>query len=361
MTSRERIECALNHQEPDRTPIFEYVLLSPVADRLLGRKYAGDPANWPDVLKEKGWKNAVCQNAVDRLDLACLLGHDMLYATPNPMPPRPIGNRPARATPAQEPSEDPVERMRRRNRNAAQSPTAPPDDSLFIYTCIQEEMKHRCIDLPILAPAYAHGVWTDVDLMQTMLLAPEVAHEHFHLATKHALARIEKYISLGIDQIGIGGDFAGNRPLISPQMYRAFIVPEVRILSRRIHAADRWAVNASDGDLWSVIDDFLLNCEVDGYLEIDRHAGMDLHRLKGSYGERVTLYGNLDCGNILSFGSTEEVKRHTIECLEAGMGNGGHILCASNAITASVPLSNYLAVVEAYRDMFALPALQLKN
>jgi hypothetical protein len=39
------------------------------------------------------------------------------------------------------------------------------------------------------------------------------------------------------------------------------------------------------------------------------------------------------------------------------MGNGGHILCASNAITASVPLANYLAVVDAYRSVFVLPAL----
>jgi uroporphyrinogen-III decarboxylase len=73
----------------------------------------------------------------------------------------------------------------------------------------------------------------------------------------------------------------------------------------------------------------------------------------------VTLFGNLDCGNILSLGSREEVRRHVIECLEAGKGRGGHILCASNAITASVPLENYLAVVNAYRDAFGMPRFSL--
>jgi uroporphyrinogen-III decarboxylase len=105
-----------------------------------------------------------------------------------------------------------------------------------------------------------------------------------------------------------------------------------------------------------VIDDFLLGCQVDGYLEIDYHAGMDLRRLKTTYGNRTTLLGNLDCGNILSLGTPAEVKRHVIECLEAGWGAGGHILCASNAITASVPLTNYLALVSAYRERFGLPA-----
>ena len=37
-------------------------------------------------LDELGWEAAVKQLALDRLDLACALGHDMLYVTPNPMP-----------------------------------------------------------------------------------------------------------------------------------------------------------------------------------------------------------------------------------------------------------------------------------
>lgn len=357
MTPRERIECALRHQEPDRTPYFEYVLLSPVADQLLGHRYAGDPANWQGLLAEKGWEKAVRQNASDRLELACLLGHDMMYVTPNPVPPTPNRTRSIGPSPDLPAPKDPVERLQRRNQTAAQASPEPHDDSFFVYLCLQEAMCHRDLDLPILAPAYAHGVWTDVDLMQTMLLAPEVAHEHFQLATRNSLARIDKYLALRIDQIGVGGDFAGNRPLISPPLYREFIVPEVRILARHIHVAEAWAVNASDGDLWPVIDDFLLGCEVDAYLEVDWYAGMDLGRLKADYGDCATFYGNLDCGNVLSFGTPDEVRQHTLDCLQAGMGNGGHILCASNAITASVPLTNYLAVVEAYRDRFGLPKL----
>ena len=353
MTPRQRIEAAFGHREPDRTPIFEYVLLSPVADRILGRPYAVDPQHWPVILDEMGWEAAVKQVAIDRLDLACTLEHDMMYVYPNPLPgQRDIGLH----MPPADPSPDPVERVRERN-EANASPAPPSADSLLVYVFLAEEMRQREIDLPILAPAYVHGIWTDVDLMMTMILAPGVAHRHFELATTRALAQIEQYLALGIDLIGVGGDFAGNKPLISPQSYAAFIVPEVRRCSQRIHEAGCWAVNASDGNLWSVIDDFLLGCEVDGYLEIDYHAGMDLCRLKDAYGERMTFLGNLDCGNILSLGSPEEVRRHVVECLDAGRGRGGHILCASNAITASVPFENYMALVGAYRDVFGLPPL----
>ena len=98
MTSRERIESALRHKQPDRTPIFEYVLQSPRADELLGRHYAADSAHWDEILAEKGWKAAVRQRALDQLELTLLLGHDMLYVVPNPAP---AGIAPASGSPAQ--------------------------------------------------------------------------------------------------------------------------------------------------------------------------------------------------------------------------------------------------------------------
>jgi hypothetical protein len=362
MTSGERINAAHSHTEPDRTPIFEYVLLGPVAEYFLGRPYvdyAGETADglaWLEACRRDGLKATVRQYAMDRLDLAESLGHDMLYVVPNPVPPpdlTPSGS----SAPTEPVTDDPVERVRART-EAARLFGGVPSESLLVYHHLRDEMDQRGLDLPVLAAAYLHGVWTDIDLMQTMVLEPEVAHAHFEQATKIALAYIDAYAELGVvDQIGVGGDFAGNRPLISPESYREFIVPEVRKLSRRIHELGMRAVNASDGFLWPVIDDFLLGCEVDGYLEIDLHAGMDLSRLKRGYGGSVTLYGNMDCGNTMSFGTPDEIRRSTVECIEAGSGNGGHIFCCSNAITASVPVANYLAMVNAYRDVFGLEKL----
>ncbi|HOD82349.1 MAG TPA: uroporphyrinogen decarboxylase family protein [Phycisphaerae bacterium] len=351
MTPRERVESALRHVQPDRTPMFEYVLLSPLADAFLGRPYAADPSHWGEALDELGFEGTVRQSAIDRLDLACLLGHDMMYVWPNPR----AGERDAGLhMPPAIPSDDPVERVKELAAAAAAAPAGPSDDALLVYVFLRQEMERRGVDLPILAPAYEHGLWTNVDLMMTMVLDPPVAHAHFRQATRRSLAAIEKYVELGIDQIGVGGDFAGNTLMVSPELYRAFIVPEVRVCADRVHRHGRWAVNASDGQLGPVLDDFLLGCGVDGYLEIDLHAGMDMRDLKRRYGRRITLYGSLDCGNVLSFASPREVESHTLDCLEAGRGQGGHILCASNAITASVPAENYLAALNAYRNFCGL-------
>jgi uroporphyrinogen-III decarboxylase len=108
-----------------------------------------------------------------------------------------------------------------------------------------------------------------------------------------------------------------------------------------------------------VIDDFLIGCGVDAYLEIDMGAGMDLGRLRAAHGATITFLGNMDCGRVLSFFTPEEIARVTAEILDAGGSAGGHIFTTSNAITASVPPRNYLAMVNAYRDRFGLAPITL--
>jgi hypothetical protein len=366
MTSRERVQAAFGHSAPDRTPVFEYVLLPPVAEHILGRpfvEYLAGMEPWLEMARETGFERALRCYAEARMEIAARLGHDMIFASPNPVPGAPYVYDPlselgARFEVARD--GDPVQRLHARNRRVAETMAGPlPQDSLLVYDLLRAEMARRGMDLPIAAPAYFHGIWTDSDLMQVMLIEPEVAREHFRLATARARAVIADYARLGIEMIGIGGDFAGTRLLISPESYRSFIVPEVRECAEAVRAAGAWSINASDGDLWPVMGDFLAGCGVDAYLEIDMGAGMDLAELRRRYGGRFTFLGNMDCGRILSFSSPEEIARVTREILDAGGNGGGHIFTASNAITSSVPTANYLAMVNAYRETFDLPPVTL--
>ena len=70
----------------------------------------------------------------------------------------------------------------------------------------------------------------------TMLL--DQGPRHFALYCR-ALALVERYAQLGIDQFGVG-DMAGTRPYLS-QAYHEFM-PEVRTASRRVPS---WAVGPS--------------------------------------------------------------------------------------------------------------------
>ena len=362
MNSRQRIEAAFGHREPDRTPIMEYVLFSPVADAILGRKFisaASGGSEWRDLAREVGFEEAVRRYARDRVDLARLLGHDLMYVSPTPAQSS-LYPKPQKERPPMPQEDDPAERVAWCNECRALELSEPEDDSPYlVYAFLKEEMTRQEMDIPLWMPAYAHGVWTDVDLMETMLIEPDVAHRHFELATQWCMSTTRKLVQAGAEYVGVGGDFSGNRPLISPAAYREFIVPEMKKCTDLVHELGCKAINASDGDLWSVIEDYLFGTGVDAYAEIDYSVGMDLGKLKRLYGDWITLIGNMDCGNVLSFASEEEIRRLSIECIEAGLGNGGHIFTASNAISASVPVKNYLAMVNAYREYFNLPRFVL--
>jgi hypothetical protein len=366
-TSRSRIEATFSHREPDRTPLFEYILLGDIAEDILGHSfhdYSVDVDDWLARTGDTGFEALLQGYAQDRITMAMVLGHDMLYVCPNPIPGSPYVYDPLVGLEKQfdqKTTSDPVENIRRRNdwvRSELIKP--PPSDSYLVFEFLFKEMEKMGIDLPVFAPAYFHGIWNDIDLMQTLLLDPEAAHEHFSLATLRACSIIDDYHKVGVEMIGIGGDFAGQSLLISPEAYNSFIVPEVRALSDYIHSFGGLSINATDGNLWLVIDEFLLGCGVDGYMEIDYGAGMDLAKLKRQFGEKITFLGNMDCGNILSFSSVDVIKRITHEILDAGAGNGGHVFCASNAITPSIPIENYLAMINAYREHFRCPPLHLE-
>ena len=361
MTSRERVTAALEHREPDRTPVFEYILQPPLAVEILGRpyfEYLEDSGPWLEEVGEIGLEKAVDKYVKARLDIAEKLGHDLLFISPNPIPGETYYYDPLQEIGTQfdlTHEGDPAARLRERNGKVREMLLGKlPRESYLVFEKLNREMERRGIDLPIAAPAYFHGIWTDADLMQVMLLEPEAAAEHFGLATERAFSVIDDYVELGIELIGIGGDFAGNRLLISEDCYRTFIVPEVRKCADRVRAAGKYSVNATDGDIWPVIDDFLTGCGVDCYLEIDMKAGMDLEKLKERFGKRITFLGNMDCGTVLTFSTPEEIASLTNEIIDAGWGDGGHIFTASNAITASVPLENYMAMVNAYRERFGL-------
>lgn len=353
MQGKNLVLSAMRHQAVERTPVFEYVLLPPNADRALGRTLNGydeNPDEWLTYARGIGYDRALRQYARDRVELALKLHHDMLYVCPAP-----VEFVPSAAVPGDEPEE----RLALRNERDARSLARPfPDAGYQVYGFLREAMREMGADLALFAPAYTLGIWTDVDLMMTMLIEPDTAREHFRLAADAAIRQTARYAQDGVELIGVGGDFAGNRLLISPEAYREFVVPEVRRVADRVHEAGAYAVTASDGDLRPVLDDFLIASGADAYMEIDSRAGMDLKALKARYGDRICLMGNLDCGELLSFGTPEAIREATYQCLKDGWGMGGHIFTASNAIAASVPFANYRAMSDAYHDYFGLQRVE---
>lgn len=414
MTSRQRVIAAFEHTGPDRTPVWEKLIKSPAADELLGRPCAA--SNWHyqmERLADGDWEGLVRQQARDEVELCELLGFDLIRLYPNAGPP---AQRPVRVKATtwrtgnyyQErvesgwirgyavddagdrvPPPDPVAQEAAMRRALAEPMPPLPQLNDVNYLLIREAkavMAEKGLDLPIFAAAYGLGVATlPPYLLQWFVTDRELLHEYYRRNMLGSLHQAKRLVAEGADLIGLGGDFASDHgPMCSPRDYAEFIAPNLREQSRALRklgtdpnfarrtdtpgeAEEKlgsvpsfrvYTSNASDGDLWSVIDDFLVTAEVEGFEEMDFAAGMDMRTLRRRYPDK-TMIGNIDIRHTLTSGTKEQVRAHTRQCLQDGWGDGdgGHILMSGNCIHENVKVDLFLEHLAAYREYFGLPPL----
>lgn len=165
------------------------------------------------------------------------------------------------------------------------------------------------------------------------------------------VAKMVKLIGLaadfGAELIYSGGDIAHNDgPMVSPKIYHEFLLPGLRKLADAAHKKGMFIFDSSDGNLWPIIEDFLINSSMDGFMEIQESAGMDIAKLKDLYGDEICFNGCVDSQSVLVYGSPDDVKRETKRVINILSSGGGHILSSSNSIYPGVKPENFFAMLE---------------
>jgi uroporphyrinogen decarboxylase len=150
-------------------------------------------------------------------------------------------------------------------------------------------------------------------------------------------------------------DIAGQySPLISPAMYRRFIMPRHERLFDFIHQRAQSRVHIfyhSCGAIKDMIP-MLLDEGVDVLNPVQVSArGMDTAELKRLYGDRLCFWGGgVDTQRVLPHGSREQVRdevRRRIDDLAPG---GGFVFATVHNVQADVPPENYMAMWEALQE-----------
>jgi uroporphyrinogen decarboxylase len=113
-------------------------------------------------------------------------------------------------------------------------------------------------------------------------------------------------------------------------------------------------IKHTDGCLWPILDD-IVGAGIDALDPLEPIAGMDIGRVKALYGDRIAVVGNVDCGELLCRGTTDEVVAAVKETIAKASPGGGHVLASSNSIHPAVNPQNYRAMVEAAREFGRYP------
>ncbi len=187
-------------------------------------------------------------------------------------------------------------------------------------------------------------MWEAAWLM-ALELAPGLVADELDRQLEQGLADIELAASLGVDIALAGGDFCTKSgPAFSPATFDTLFLPRLKKLTKKCARHGMYYVFRTDGVTWPVAESLYEHSGIHGLGEIDYGAGMRLGELRQKH-PRLTLFGNLDCGGALVFGTEQDVRRTVRENLDE-TGGVRHIAGSSNAIMPETPPANFMAMLD---------------
>ena len=140
--------------------------------------------------------------------------------------------------------------------------------------------------------------------------------------------------------IGIFDDCADNSGLqISPKFYARVFLPQIGRMVRAFKEAGvARVIFHSDGDIRAILDG-LVEAGIDAINPVEPRANMDVVELRKRYGDRLAFVGGLCNSRILPQGTPAEVRAHVEHVLQAGEGGG--LVIGSHSIGADISLERY--------------------
>jgi uroporphyrinogen decarboxylase len=170
-----------------------------------------------------------------------------------------------------------------------------------------------------------------------------------------------KMIELGADVIWMGDDFGTQQGMmISPASYREVFKPRQKKIIDTFKQTnpDIKVAYHSCGSIVPIIED-LIEVGVDILNPIQPQAkGMDLKLFKEKFGDKIIFFGGVDVQKAMPYGSPEDVKEEVKARIAAAGNGGGYILAPAHNIQPDTSLENIYAMYEAVKKYGVYP-LQL--
>jgi hypothetical protein len=234
----------------------------------------------------------------------------------------------------------------------------PTDPDLSIFDPLAYVME-QAPDLFILGDADVTcptlTPWVTV-FLEALILAPDLVERYMDVTMAKELAGLRYQLGLGVDGVIGRNDWYGkNGPFMSPRHFRRFILPYLKMIVDECHSHGVPYIEHLDGNTMLNAHELWVELGIDGYHAIEPTAGMDIGQMKAEYGHHLTLLGNIDCGQIMTFGTPDEITEEVKHILRVAAPGGGYVFASSNSYHGHVPLENIKAAVNAVRTYGSYP------
>jgi uroporphyrinogen decarboxylase len=358
LNSRERLKICLDHREPDRIPIdfwatnetkaklLEYFRVSDIEEVLQhfnvdfryidGPKYIGPEYVRPDGSRE------------DHFGV--------------PRKPVHYGSEKSGGT-YSEVVEYPLERAA--SIDEIENYPKWPKSEWFDYECVRKQVQavhqtgkvvvfmgdrlNRCAQLK---PAmYVRGPeQIFIDTVQN----PDLAKAIFRRITEFYSEYLRQTLEAAggdIDIVFTGDDFGTqNSTFMSEEMWESLLKDGFKRMIDISHEGGAVVAHHTCGFNLPLIPHFI-ECGLDILNPLQPEVkGMDFHKIKREYGDRITFHGGISIQKTLPYGSPEDVRSEVKDRVKALAPDGGYIFCTSHNIQIDTPLENIEALFSAYKD-----------
>ncbi len=239
------------------------------------------------------------------------------------------------------------------------------DEHVLTHYRAQAEALYQNTDYAIIAPMgppyelfYGLGTGDFESWMMTLAAEPDYVTALYEKLTDAWLDNLQRFVDAVGDRVQIlqiNDDFGTQQSLfLSVEMYRRLVMPFYQRGIDWIHKnTDMKVFLHSDGAIFPLIPS-LIETGFDILNPVQTSAaGMDARKLKDEFGDRLVFWGaSLDCQKTLPYETVEDVVREVQQHLDIFAPGGGYVFTSVHNVQAGVPPENVVAMYDtalAYR------------
>ncbi len=202
------------------------------------------------------------------------------------------------------------------------------------------------------------GIRAVAEWYMSTILRPDFIHQIFERQIDLAILNYQKLWDRVGDKVDVvftcGTDFGTQESqFCSTDTYRNLWLPHYKRMNDWIHQHTTWKVfKHSCGSVMPLIPE-IINSGFDILNPVQINAkNMDSRRIKDEFGQHLTFWGGgVDTQQILPYATPEQVKEHVWQQCEIFGKGGGFVFNSVHNIQANTPIENVAALFEALNEI----------
>ncbi len=192
----------------------------------------------------------------------------------------------------------------------------------------------------------AWPVFGQVNIFMLMMDEPEVAADVFNTYTDLLISLAQNVLDAGVDFDGafFCGDLGyRNSTLFSPAHYEQLLWPAHRKMCDFFNSLGKPVMLHSCGKIESLIPKFI-EAGFAAIQPLEAKCGQDVRVLKERFGNKITLFGNIDIRKLS--GTREDIEQEISSKVPIAMEGGGYIFHSDHSVPPTVSFDNYRYAID---------------